>query len=136
MDLLRGRTKAAIFLATLDRDRVQSMAAVCELEGRISPIRVENAARYNGIRRPEENCKTSIPRFSRCLPFAFARACAVVVAHCIRDIRSRDVTRLEYTNCANDAAVVLYPIQGGGHAWPGGNAYVSLSEDLLRTRND
>jgi polyhydroxybutyrate depolymerase len=31
-----------------------------------------------------------------------------------------DVTRREYTNCADDAAVVLYTIQGGGHVWPGG----------------
>lgn len=31
-----------------------------------------------------------------------------------------DVTRLEYKNCADDAAVVLYTIKGGGHSWPGG----------------
>jgi len=31
-----------------------------------------------------------------------------------------DVTRLEYTNCADDAAVVLYTIKGGGHQWPDG----------------
>ncbi len=31
-----------------------------------------------------------------------------------------DVTRLEYTTCADDAAVVLYTIRGGGHSWPGG----------------
>ena len=31
-----------------------------------------------------------------------------------------DVTRREYTNCANDAAVVLYTVEGGGHQWPGG----------------
>ena len=31
-----------------------------------------------------------------------------------------DVTRREYTNCADDAAVVLYTIRGGGHTWPGG----------------
>lgn len=31
-----------------------------------------------------------------------------------------DVTRLAYTNCAGDAGVVLYTIQGGGHTWPGG----------------
>lgn len=31
-----------------------------------------------------------------------------------------DVTRREYMNCADDAAVVLYTIRGGGHSWPGG----------------
>jgi polyhydroxybutyrate depolymerase len=31
-----------------------------------------------------------------------------------------DVTRLEYTDCADAAAVVLYTIRGGGHSWPGG----------------
>ena len=31
-----------------------------------------------------------------------------------------DVTRLEYTDCADNAAVVLYTIKGGGHTWPGG----------------
>jgi polyhydroxybutyrate depolymerase len=35
---------------------------------------------------------------------------------------SPDVTRREYTNCAGDAAVVLYSIEGGGHTWPGGKA--------------
>jgi polyhydroxybutyrate depolymerase len=31
-----------------------------------------------------------------------------------------EVTRREYTNCADDAAVVLYTLRGGGHSWPGG----------------
>jgi polyhydroxybutyrate depolymerase len=31
-----------------------------------------------------------------------------------------DVTRLEYTSCTDDAAVVLYTLRGGGHQWPGG----------------
>ena len=31
-----------------------------------------------------------------------------------------DVIRTEYTNCADDASVVLYTIRGGGHSWPGG----------------
>ncbi len=31
-----------------------------------------------------------------------------------------DVTRRAFANCADDAAVVLYTIQGGGHTWPGG----------------
>jgi polyhydroxybutyrate depolymerase len=31
-----------------------------------------------------------------------------------------DVTRREYTNCADNAEVVLYTVHGGGHTWPGG----------------
>jgi polyhydroxybutyrate depolymerase len=31
-----------------------------------------------------------------------------------------DVTRRAYTSCADDAAVVLYTVRGGGHTWPGG----------------
>ena len=31
-----------------------------------------------------------------------------------------DVTRIEYLNCAGNATVVLYRVQGGGHTWPGG----------------
>jgi polyhydroxybutyrate depolymerase len=34
---------------------------------------------------------------------------------------ARDVTRREYTRCADDASVVLYTIEGGGHTWPGGD---------------
>ena len=33
---------------------------------------------------------------------------------------ARDVTRLEYTSCADDASVELYTVEGGGHTWPGG----------------
>jgi polyhydroxybutyrate depolymerase len=38
----------------------------------------------------------------------------------IEAVVAADVTRLEYTNCADDAAVVLFRVQGGGHSWPGG----------------
>ena len=31
-----------------------------------------------------------------------------------------DVTRRAYTSCTDDADVVLYTVQGGGHTWPGG----------------
>ena len=31
-----------------------------------------------------------------------------------------DVHRLAYTNCAANADVILYTIEGGGHTWPGG----------------
>ena len=38
----------------------------------------------------------------------------------IESTAAADVTRRTYTNCADDAAVVLYTVQGGGHTWPGG----------------
>ncbi len=38
----------------------------------------------------------------------------------VESVVAVDVTRLEYTDCAEDAAVVLYTILGGGHTWPGG----------------
>jgi polyhydroxybutyrate depolymerase len=41
-------------------------------------------------------------------------------ANPIESTVAADVTRRAYTNCADDAAVVLYTIQGGGHTWPGG----------------
>ncbi len=41
-------------------------------------------------------------------------------ANPVESAEATDITRLEYTNCADDAAVVLYKVQGGGHAWPGG----------------
>ena len=31
-----------------------------------------------------------------------------------------DVTRREYSGCADNAGVTLYILQGGGHTWPGG----------------
>jgi polyhydroxybutyrate depolymerase len=31
-----------------------------------------------------------------------------------------DVSRRQYMHCADDTAVVLYTILGGGHSWPGG----------------
>ena len=33
------------------------------------------------------------------------------------------VSRLEYTKCAEDATVVLYTMDGGGHSWPGGKPF-------------
>jgi polyhydroxybutyrate depolymerase len=41
-------------------------------------------------------------------------------ANPVDSVVATDVTRLEYTKCADDAAVVLYTIRGGGHTWPGG----------------
>lgn len=41
-------------------------------------------------------------------------------ANPIEAVVTANVARREYTHCANDAAVVLYTIEGGGHTWPGG----------------
>jgi polyhydroxybutyrate depolymerase len=38
----------------------------------------------------------------------------------VDSVVAADVTRRTYTNCADNAAVVLFTIQGGGHTWPGG----------------
>ena len=42
--------------------------------------------------------------------------------HPVEATIATDVTRLEYTRCADSAAVVLYTIHGGGHTWPGGKS--------------
>jgi polyhydroxybutyrate depolymerase len=41
-------------------------------------------------------------------------------ANPVESMVATDVTRREYTNCADDAPVILYTVQGGGHTWPGG----------------
>jgi polyhydroxybutyrate depolymerase len=33
------------------------------------------------------------------------------------------VHRLTYTNCADNADVILYTVEGGGHTWPGGKPF-------------
>jgi polyhydroxybutyrate depolymerase len=44
--------------------------------------------------------------------------------HCganpVESLVAAHVTRLEYTGCAERAAVVLYTVREGGHTWPGG----------------
>ncbi len=36
------------------------------------------------------------------------------------------VTKIEYAQCKNESKVVLYRIDGGGHAWPGGHQYLPM----------
>ena len=38
----------------------------------------------------------------------------------VESVVATHVIRREYTNCAENASVVLYTIRGGGHQWPGG----------------
>jgi len=40
----------------------------------------------------------------------------------VETVVAADVARLEYSGCADDAAVVLYTVKGGGHSWPGGGS--------------
>ncbi len=42
----------------------------------------------------------------------------------VESMVAEDVTRLEYPDCATDAAVVLFTIYGGGHSWPGGERFL------------
>jgi polyhydroxybutyrate depolymerase len=47
---------------------------------------------------------------------------------------SPSVRRLAYTSCADNADVILYTVEGGGHTWPGGK---HLSESIAgRTTDD
>ncbi|MBW2437552.1 MAG: esterase [Deltaproteobacteria bacterium] len=36
------------------------------------------------------------------------------------------VTKIEYSRCKNESKVVLYRIEGGGHAWPDGRQYLPV----------
>jgi polyhydroxybutyrate depolymerase len=58
---------------------------------------------------------------------AWARRNRCAPAPVDSDVRP-DVTRREYTECADDASVVLYTVKGGGHQWYGGT---KISEWLV-----
>src|SRR5260221_5496906 len=47
-----------------------------------------------------------------------------------------DVTRREYTNCADEASVVLYTVKGGGHQWFGGTKDSEWLVAALQGRHD
>lgn len=51
----------------------------------------------------------------------------------VESVFAADVTRAQYTNCAEGASVVLYTILGGGHTWPGGGP---LPEWFVRTTSN
>jgi polyhydroxybutyrate depolymerase len=40
----------------------------------------------------------------------------------VEAVVATDVARIEYPDCAESAAVVIYTVTGGGHSWPGGKA--------------
>jgi polyhydroxybutyrate depolymerase len=73
----------------------------------------------------------SIPGFTA--TWARRNRCA---AKPVESAFAADVTRLEYTGCADDAAVVLYTIRGGGHTWPGGGPHPQWYVGKLSTGVD
>ncbi|HEX6627255.1 MAG TPA: PHB depolymerase family esterase [Gemmatimonadaceae bacterium] len=90
-------------------------------EGRPVPVisfhgTADPAVPYNGGRswispRPFPN----VPRWSA--NWAKRNRCG---NNPLESMVTSDVTRREYTDCAENASVVLYTIHGGGHTWPGG----------------
>jgi polyhydroxybutyrate depolymerase len=74
------------------------------------------AVPYNG--GPSWISSRPFPNVSRWTAnWARRNGCAVAP---VESAVAADVTRRAYTNCADDAEVVLYTVQGGGHTWPGG----------------
>ncbi len=42
---------------------------------------------------------------------------------------SQHVSRIEYSSCKDNADVILYTIEGGGHQWPGGKSEFLMGEN-------
>jgi polyhydroxybutyrate depolymerase len=75
----------------------------------------DNAAPYNGgMSWVADKPFPSIPRWTA--NWARRNGCA---ERSVEWPVAGDVTRIEYPNCAQRAAVVLFRIEGGGHTWPG-----------------
>lgn len=76
----------------------------------------DNAALYyGGVSWVTPQRMPSIPRWTA--KWAKRNGCAAI--H-VESAVAADVMKIEYPNCADSAAVVLYRIEGGGHTWPGG----------------
>src|SRR2546428_13738713 len=96
------------------------------------------AARMIGLQGPADSAAPYKGGFSWVAPQRFQGVRAFTASWARRNgcgtnpvdsVVATDVTRLEYTNCADDAAGVLYTIKGGGHTWPGGQP---LAEWIVR----
>lgn len=76
----------------------------------------DNAAPYNGgMSWVASERFPGIPGWTAI--WARRNGCA---ASSVESVVAADVTRIEYLTCAENAGVVLYRIEGGGHTWPGG----------------
>jgi polyhydroxybutyrate depolymerase len=45
-----------------------------------------------------------------------------------KDVVAEGVIRTQYSGCESDSNVVLYTLENGGHAWPGGHIHLSGDE--------
>lgn len=75
----------------------------------------DRLARYNGGSSWVVADLPSIPRWTA--KWARRNGCE---PNPVESAIAADVTCREYLHCADDAAVVLLTVQGGGHTWPGG----------------
>jgi polyhydroxybutyrate depolymerase len=76
----------------------------------------DHFARYDGGATPvSPEVFPNVPRFTAA--WAQRNGCG---SRPVESAVAADVTRLQYTGCADRADVVLYTVAGGGHQWPGG----------------
>jgi polyhydroxybutyrate depolymerase len=141
--------RARIYADGLSNGGGMAFALACALPGRIAAVGMVSAARsmdwsgcaddrpvssiafhgtadpvvpYSGGSTPVgPDVFPSVPAFTA--EWARRNRCGPDPVH---SAAAPDVTRLEYTGCADDAGVVLYTVQGGGHQWPGGRRLPEL----------
>jgi len=128
---LRG---AAAVASSLSRDAAarcpaSSAVSVVEIAGTSDPI-----VPYDGgevkVLGMERGSVTGAPATASA--WAKKAGCALVPAETNLSATVPDgtsVRRIEYANCGSGARIVLYRVEGGGHAWPGGLPY--LGERLI-----
>lgn len=127
--LSNGGGMAFVLSCTLS-DRIAAVGLVASAQllpwesctdGRAVPMiafhgTADNAAPYNGGRswvapNPFANIRTWTANWAR------RNRCGAIP---VESVIAVDVTLRAFTDCAHDADVVLYTVQGGGHTWPGG----------------
>jgi len=75
-----------------------------------------DALYYGGVTWLAPGLLPNVPRFVE--KWARRNRCSPVPTE---SVVAADVTRREYTSCADNATVALFTIRDGGHTWPGGD---------------
>ena len=73
--------------------------------------------RAGGLLGRDAADRPSLPIANQAVYWAERNACTQV-----NDVRARDYTLREYSQCRTNAVVQHYVVNGNGHAWPGGSA--------------